>query len=156
MTRKLSCLSTFHLRHPLLVRRYAHWGLLQGWMLVRLEYQDVRHKPAPSILGWVMGEVSVGIVVMWHIISVCATFGHKSDAQQNSCNLYSLGDGGLLRAAYVRVLTSYHASLFGVADLSNISYDGGFKCGTTIFSSSAKQNSSAGLWQQCSNDSVIC
>jgi len=125
---------------------------------VRLEYQDVRHKPGPSILGSVMGEDSCRrrCNVIYNEL-ICATFGHKNDAQQNSCNLYSVVDGGLLRATYVRVLTSYHASLFGVADLSNISYDGGFKCGTTIFSSSsAKQNSSVGLWQQCSNDSVIC
>ena len=126
---------------------------------MRLEYQDVRHKPAPLILGSVMGEDSCRrhCNVIYNEL-VCATFGHNNDAQQNSCNLYSVGDGGLLRAAYVRVLTSYHAFLFGVA---NISYDGGFKCGfkrgtTIFFPSSTKQNSSAGLWQHCSNDSAIC
>jgi len=103
-------------------------------MLVRLEYQDVRHKPVPSILGSVMGEDSCRrhCNLIYNEL-VCATFGHKNDAQHNSCNLYSVGDGGSLRAAYVRVLTSYHAFPFVVADLSNISYDGGFKCGTTNF-----------------------
>jgi len=88
---------------------------------------------------------------------VCATFGHNNDAQQNSCNLYSVGDGGLLRAAYVRVLTSYHAFLFGVA---NIVMTAGSNVGSNvelrIFLPSTKQNSSAGLWQHCSNDSAIC
>jgi hypothetical protein len=48
--------------------------------------------------------------VIYNVL-VCAAFGHKGDAQQNSCNLYSVGDGVLLRAAYVRVLTSCHAFL---------------------------------------------
>lgn len=42
----------------------------------------------------------------------------------------TVGDGGGLGAAYVLVLTSCHAFLFDVADLSNINCDGGFKCDT--------------------------
>lgn len=63
---------------------------------------------------------------------VCATFGHKGDAQQSSCNLYSIGVGNVLIAAYARVLTSCHAFHFGVVGLSNINSDGWFKFETTF------------------------
>lgn len=90
-TRKLSCLSIFHRRHHLLGRRYALWGSLLGWMLVRLGYQGVKHKHVPSILDSAMGEVVVAIVVLWYYNElVCATFGHEGDGQQKSCNLYSV------------------------------------------------------------------
>lgn len=39
----------------------------------------------------------------------------------------------MLRAAYVGALTSCHAFPLGVADLSNISCDGGFIIETTYF-----------------------